>query len=77
MEEGLRRDARRSSTARGAIVSDAWSKSKDKGVGDKIVLTTPTGARSRYTIEGTDKDNADLLGDITVTNDALAARHSA
>ena len=56
----------------GAIVSDSWSKSKHRGVGDKITLTTQNGTRSTFTIEGTYKNNAHFLGDISITNAALA-----
>jgi putative ABC transport system permease protein len=56
----------------GAIVSQSWSKSKKKGVGDKIALTTQNGRRAVFTIEGTYKNNAHFLGDISVTNEALA-----
>jgi putative ABC transport system permease protein len=56
----------------GAIVSDSWSRSKHRGVGDKITLTTQNGRRSTFTIEGTYKNNAHFLGDISITNAALA-----
>src|SRR5689334_21649556 len=56
----------------GAIVSDSWSKSKDRGVGDKITLTTQNGNNATFTIMGTYKNNAHFLGDIAVTNTALA-----
>jgi putative ABC transport system permease protein len=56
----------------GAIVSQSWSKSKHRGVGDKITLTTQNGTRSTFTIEGTYKNNAHFLGDISITNTALA-----
>jgi putative ABC transport system permease protein len=56
----------------GALVSDSWSKSKHRGVGDKIALTTQNGRNATLTIEGTYKNNAHFLGDISVTNETLA-----
>jgi putative ABC transport system permease protein len=56
----------------GALVSDSWSKSKHRSVGDKITLTTQNGRHTTFTIEGTYKNNAHFLGDISVTTTALA-----
>jgi putative ABC transport system permease protein len=56
----------------GALVSDSWSKSKHRSVGDKITLTTQNGRHTTFTIEGTYKNNAHFLGDISITNAALA-----
>jgi putative ABC transport system permease protein len=56
----------------GALVSDSWSKSKNRGVGDKIAVTTQNGSRATLTIKGTYKNNAHFLGDISVTNETLA-----
>jgi putative ABC transport system permease protein len=56
----------------GALVSDSWSKSKHRGVGDKIAVTTQSGQHATFTIKGTYKNNVHFLGDISVTNDTLA-----
>jgi putative ABC transport system permease protein len=55
-----------------AIVSDSWSKSKHRKVGQQIQVTTQSGNHATYTIIGTYKNNVHALGDITVTNATLA-----
>jgi putative ABC transport system permease protein len=55
-----------------AIVSESWSKSKHRNVGQKIQLTTQSGNHVTYTIIGTYKNNVHFLGDIAVTNSTLA-----
>jgi putative ABC transport system permease protein len=55
-----------------AIVSDSWSKSKHRKIGQQIQITTQSGHRATYTIVGTYKNNVHFLGDITVTNSTLA-----
>jgi putative ABC transport system permease protein len=54
------------------IVSDSWSKSKDKSVGDKVNITTQSGNHATYTIIGTYKNNVHFLGDLAVSNATLA-----
>ena len=57
----------------GAVVDDAWADSNDLSVGRRD--QDPHSARARratYTIEGTIKDNADLLGNVVVTEQQLA-----
>ena len=58
----------------GAVVDDAWAYSNDLSVGDEIRLRTPLEETATYTIEGTIKDNADLLGNVVVTEQQLAQR---
>jgi putative ABC transport system permease protein len=55
-----------------AIVSESWSKSKHKKVGQQINITTQSGDHATYTIIGTYKNNVHFLGDIAVTNQTLA-----
>ncbi|HEX6460849.1 MAG TPA: FtsX-like permease family protein [Thermoleophilaceae bacterium] len=55
-----------------AIVSESWSKSKHKKVGQQISITTQSGNHATYTIIGTYKNNVHFLGDIAVTNQTLA-----
>jgi putative ABC transport system permease protein len=53
------------------VVSDSWSKSKHRGVGDQIQVTTQNGKHVTYTIVGTYKNNVHFLGDLTITNATL------
>ena len=62
----------RSLDGNNAIVSESWSKSKHRKVGQQIQLTTQSGNHATYTIIGTYKNNAHFLGDVAVTNAALA-----
>jgi putative ABC transport system permease protein len=55
-----------------AIVSESWSKSKHRKVGQQIQVTTQSGSHATYTIIGTYKNNVHFLGDIAVTNATLA-----
>jgi putative ABC transport system permease protein len=55
----------------GTVVDDAWASSNDIDVGDRIAVLTPLERTVRLTVEGTIKDNADLLGNIVVTQDTL------
>ncbi len=55
-----------------AIVSESWSKSKHRKVGQQISITTQSGNHATYTIIGTYKNNVHFLGDIAVTNTTLA-----
>ncbi|MGE5636206.1 MAG: ABC transporter permease [Nocardioidaceae bacterium] len=58
---------------RGAIVDDAWASSHGFDVGSRIRAFTPTGRHVSFVVRGTVEDNADLLGDFTITQAALAA----
>jgi putative ABC transport system permease protein len=55
----------------GTVLDDAWASSNNIDVGDRITVLTPLERNVRLTVEGTIKDNADLLGNIVVTQDAL------
>ena len=57
--------------AREAVADDAWAKSNDLDVGDTVTIRTPLERRARFTIEGTVKDNADLLGNLVVPERVL------
>jgi putative ABC transport system permease protein len=54
------------------IVSQSWSKSKHKTVGQHLQITTQSGNHATYTIIGTYKNNVHFLGDLAVSNATLA-----
>ena len=56
---------------REAVLDDAWAKQNDIGVGDRVTVLTPLERHVPYTVTGTVKDNADLLGNLVVTEDQL------
>jgi putative ABC transport system permease protein len=56
---------------RGAVLDDAWANSKDIGVGDRITIRTPLERNVGLTVEGTVKDDADLLGNVITTQRTL------
>ena len=56
---------------RGAVLDDAWAKSKDLEVGDRLTVRTPLEEKVRLSVEGTVKDNADLLGNLVTTEQTL------
>ena len=58
-------------SAQGAVADDAWAKSNDLDVGDTITVRTPLERRATFTIEGTVKDNADLLRNLVVPEQTL------
>jgi putative ABC transport system permease protein len=58
----------------GAVLDDAWAKSNDIDVGDQIKLRTPLEETDTLTVKGTVKDNADLLGNLVVTEDTLRSK---
>ncbi|MGH2783393.1 MAG: ABC transporter permease, partial [Thermoleophilaceae bacterium] len=55
----------------GAVLDDAWASSNDLEVGDSVRLRTPLEKTVSFTVEGTIKDNADLLGTVIVTEETL------
>ena len=55
------------------MLDDAWAKSNDLDVGDRLTVRTPLEENLRLTVEGTVKDNADLLGNL-VTSEATLRR---
>ncbi|HEY1275700.1 MAG TPA: FtsX-like permease family protein [Thermoleophilaceae bacterium] len=54
-----------------AIADDAWAKDNDLEVGDTVRVKTPTERTVTFTIRGTVKDNADLLGNLVVDQETL------
>jgi putative ABC transport system permease protein len=64
-------------TDSGTVVDDAWAKSNDLDVGDQIKVRTPLEREVTLTIEGTVKDNADLLGNLVVTEQELRSEFGA
>jgi putative ABC transport system permease protein len=56
---------------RDTVVDDAWAKSQNIDVGDEIKMITPLEKHVSFTVRGTVKDNADLLGNLVVTEDTL------
>ena len=61
-------------SAGNAVADDAWASSNGLEVGDTVRMRTPLEQRASYTIEGTVKDNADLLGNLVVTEEELRNR---
>jgi putative ABC transport system permease protein len=64
-------DTLSSLSGRGTVVDDAWATTNDLDVGDRISVRTPLERNVRLTVEGTVKDNADLLGNVVVTDQEL------
>jgi putative ABC transport system permease protein len=62
---------------RGGVLDDAWAKSKNIDVGDRITLRTPLERNVTLTVDGTVKDNADLLGDVVTTQQTLRSQFGA
>jgi putative ABC transport system permease protein len=60
--------------ARGAVLDDAWASSNDVAVGDRITIRTPLERNLALTVEGTVKDNADLLGNVVTTEETLRSQ---
>jgi putative ABC transport system permease protein len=54
-----------------AVVDDAWADSRGISVGDEIAVRTPTERTIAFTVKGTVKDNADLLGNLVAPNRTL------
>jgi putative ABC transport system permease protein len=59
--------------ARDTIVDDAWASSRGIDVGDTVRVRTPTNRTAVYRVRGTVKDNADLLGNLLVTQGSLSS----
>jgi putative ABC transport system permease protein len=55
----------------GAIADEAWAKSNDLEPGDQITVRSPLEQDVKLTINGTIKDNADLLGNLVVPEETL------
>jgi putative ABC transport system permease protein len=54
-----------------SVLDDAWASSNDVDVGDQITILTPLEREVTLTVDGTIKDNADLLGNVVVSQDTL------
>ena len=54
-----------------AVVDDAWAESNDIEVGDQLAVRTPLERDLTLTVDGTIKDNADLLGNLVLSEDTL------
>jgi putative ABC transport system permease protein len=54
-----------------AVVDDAWATSNDIDVGDQLAVRTPLERDLTLTVDGTIKDNADLLGNLVLSEDTL------
>jgi putative ABC transport system permease protein len=63
--------------ARGAVLDDAWADSNSIDVGDRITIRTPLERDVTLTVEGTVKDNADLLGNVVTTQETLRSQFGA
>ncbi|MEA2362212.1 MAG: putative transport system permease protein [Thermoleophilaceae bacterium] len=61
----------------GAVLDDAWAKKNDIGVGNRLTVRTPLERNETLTVKGTVKDNADLLGNLVVTEDTLRDKFGA
>jgi putative ABC transport system permease protein len=64
-------DTLSSLSGRGAVLDDAWAKSNDLEVGDRFRVRTALERTVPLTVEGTVKDNADLLGNLVVPDETL------
>ena len=58
-------------TGDAAVLDDAWATSNDVEVGDQVTVRTPLERELTLTVDGTIKDNADLLGNVVVSEDTL------
>jgi putative ABC transport system permease protein len=52
-------------------VDDAWATSNDLEVGDRVTVRTALERDVNLTVEGTIEDNADLLGNVVVSEETL------
>ena len=58
-------------TDRQTVLDDAWAKSNDIEVGNLLKVRTPLERDEVYEVTGTVKDNADLLGNLVLTEEQL------
>jgi putative ABC transport system permease protein len=58
-------------TGDAAVADDAWASSNDVEVGDQVTVRTPLERELTLTVDGTIKDNADLLGNLVLSEDTL------
>jgi putative ABC transport system permease protein len=53
------------------IIDDAWAKSQNIDVGDRVRVRTPTEKTVAFTVRGRVKDNADLLGNLVIDQETM------
>jgi putative ABC transport system permease protein len=58
-------------TGDAAVVDDAWASTNDIEVGDQVTVRTPLERELTLTVDGKIKDNADLLGNVVLSEDTL------
>ncbi|HEV2875299.1 MAG TPA: FtsX-like permease family protein, partial [Thermoleophilaceae bacterium] len=58
-------------TGDAAVLDDAWASTNDVEVGDQVTVRTPLERELTLTVDGTIKDNADLLGNVVLSEDTL------
>jgi putative ABC transport system permease protein len=58
-------------TGDAAVVDEAWASTNDIEVGDRVTVRTPLERELTLTVDGTIKDNADLLGNVVLSEDTL------
>src|ERR687891_1695619 len=58
-------------TGDAAVLDDAWASSNDIEVGHQVTVRTPLERELTLTVDGTIKDNADLLGNVVLSEDTL------
>ncbi len=54
------------------LADDGWAEDHGFTVGDRLEVTTPTGAELTYELAGTYDNQAGVLGSIVVTNDSMS-----
>ena len=54
-----------------AVVDDAWADGQGIEVGDEVRVITPLEKRVSFTVTGSVEDNADLLGNVLISEEAL------
>ncbi len=54
-----------------ALLGKRWAEDRDLGVGDRLAVTTPTGARLAPVVAGIYDDRSGLLQNVTLTNAVL------
>jgi putative ABC transport system permease protein len=58
-------------TGDAGVADDAWASSNDVEVGEQVTVRTPLERELTLTVDGTIKDNADLLGNLVLSEDTL------
>jgi putative ABC transport system permease protein len=58
-------------TGDATVVDEAWAQTNDIEVGDQLTVLTPLERQLTLTVDGKIKDNADLLGNVVLSEDTL------